>query len=85
MRYREAKKLITEEWDRWIERQAINQGGPTARESLKFFIELQDTRSPLLDFRSRRRDRWQVVHRWLLEQKRVADYRDTANWPDSKT
>ena len=39
--------------------------------SLKFFVELQDARSALLNFKARGRDKWQVVHDWLLDARRV--------------
>ncbi|HTB05238.1 MAG TPA: hypothetical protein VK804_32590 [Bradyrhizobium sp.] len=40
---------------------------------MKFYCELQDRRSPLLDFRSSGRDRWQIIHGWLRSEKRVTD------------
>ena len=49
------------------------RGPPTARDSLKFFCELQDQRSALLEFRASGRDKWQVIHAWLLSEGRVAD------------
>lgn len=67
------KRLIIQEWDRWVQTQPIEPGGATGRDSLKFFLELQDTRSSLLDFQSRNRDKWQVVHAWLLGERRVSD------------
>ncbi len=75
MRYDQAKERILIEWDRWIEKEWIDRGvKPTARETLKFFIELQDARSPLLDFRSRGRDKWQILHQWLEESGRVLEF-----------
>jgi len=64
---------LIQEWDRWIQTQPINPPAPTARDSLKFFCELQDRRSPLLDFRPGRGDRWQVIHGWLKDEGRVSD------------
>jgi hypothetical protein len=66
-----AKRLIIREWDRWVRRRPIDSTGAPGRDSLKFFLELQDARSPLLDFQTRSRDKWQVVHAWLLEARRV--------------
>jgi hypothetical protein len=40
---------------------------------LKFFYELQDMRSPLLDFRSGRRDKWRVINDWLLGEEGAAE------------
>ncbi len=71
MKHQEAKRLIVREWDRWIQTQPIDSGCASARDSLKFFVELQDTRPALLDFISRGRDKWRVVHGWLLSQRRV--------------
>ena len=71
MKHQEAKRLIVREWDRWIQTQPIDAGCASARDSLKFFVELQDTRPTLLDFLTRGRDKWRVVHGWLLSERRV--------------
>ena len=71
MKQEEAKRLIIREWDRWVATQPIEDGGPTGRDSLKFFVELQDARSALLDFQTRGRDKWQIVHAWLLNARRL--------------
>jgi len=71
MKQEEAKHLIIREWDRWVQTQPIDAGGPTGRDSLKFFLELQDARSPLLHFQTRGRDQWQVVHAWLIGARRL--------------
>ena len=68
MRQDERKSLLLLEWDRWLQTQLIDPPAPTARDTLKFFCELQDRRSPLLDFRPSRGDRWQVIHAWLLNE-----------------
>ena len=73
MRQGERKGLILLEWDRWLKTQPIKSQAATARDSLKFFCELQDQRSPLLEFRSGGRDKWQVIHAWLLGEGRVSD------------
>jgi hypothetical protein len=77
MKQQEAKILIAREWDRWIELQSIEAGGPTGRESLKFFIELREAQSPLLNFRYKGRDKWQIVHAWLRNAGRIADDGET--------
>jgi hypothetical protein len=71
MKQEQAKRLVIQEWDRWIKKQPIAPGEATGRDSLKFFFELQDARSPLLDFRSKGGDKWLVIHTWLLGAKRV--------------
>ena len=73
MKQHEARALIIEEWDRWIAGQAIDPGGPTGKDSLKFFFELEDSKSPLLDFQSRGYDKWRIIHAWLLSVERVGD------------
>lgn len=67
----EARSSVIREWDRWIKSQTIDPGGPTGKDSLKFFLELQDRRSPLLDFDPRGQDKWQLIHYWLLSGARV--------------
>ena len=69
MRQKDAKTLIIREWDRWLQTHSIESGGPTGRDTLKFFFELQDARSPLLDFQSRGRDKWRIVDTWLLSSR----------------
>jgi len=71
MKHAEAKRLIATEWDRWVQAQSINPREASARDSFKFFIELQEAGSPLLDFQTRGRDKWQIVHAWLLSDRRV--------------
>jgi hypothetical protein len=73
MRQDERKSLLLQEWDRWLQAQPIGPTAPTAKETLRFFCELQDRRSPLLDFRPRRNDRWRVIHALLLNEGRVCD------------
>jgi hypothetical protein len=67
------KSLILVEWDRWLKDQHIDPSASTARDTLKFFYDLEDQRSPLLDFRPSRGDKWQVIHTWLLNEGRVPD------------
>jgi hypothetical protein len=73
MRQHERKSRILLEWDRWLQAQPVARRRPTARDTLKFFYELEDSGSPLLDFRSGRRDKWQMIHAWLLEFGRVSE------------
>ena len=70
MKQSEARICIIHEWDRWILTRAIEDDGPTGKDSLKFFHELQDTGSPLLDFQSRGQDKWRIIHAWLLSADR---------------
>jgi hypothetical protein len=73
MKQSEARVRIIQEWDRWILAQAIEPDGPTGKDSLKFFHELQDAGSSLLDFQSRGQDKWRIIHAWLLGADRLHD------------
>jgi hypothetical protein len=72
MRQDERKSLILGEWDRWLQTQSIDRQ-PTARDTLKFFYDLQDRQSPLLNFRPSGRDKWQVIHGWLVSAGSASD------------
>jgi hypothetical protein len=71
MKQSEAKRLILEAWDRWAQRHALDAEDVTGRDSLKFFIELQDSKSPLLNFQTRGRDKWLTIHAWLVSEARI--------------
>jgi len=73
MKQRDLRTHIIREWDTWLQNHAIPPGTATGRDSLKFYFELQDKRSTLLNFQSRGRDKWQIVHSWLLSEHRVND------------
>jgi hypothetical protein len=73
MKQRDLRTHIIREWDAWLQSHAIPPGSATGRDSLKFYFELQDKRSTLLNFQSRGRDKWQIVHSWLLSEHRVND------------
>ena len=74
MKQSEARVLILQQWDSWVSTREFDSGGPTGKDSLKFFHELQDTRSPLLDFQSRGHDKWRIIHAWLLDAERLSDH-----------
>ena len=73
MKQSEARALLLQQWDDWILTQPIEPGGPTGKDSLRFFYELQDDASPLLDFQSRGQDKWRIIHAWLLSADRLSD------------
>jgi hypothetical protein len=73
MKQKDAKTLMKQEWDRWLAAESITACEATGRDSLKFYFELQDKRSPLLNFQTRGRDKWDVVHGWLIGQRRAQD------------
>ena len=69
MKQKEAKILIAQAWDRWLLTQSIHPDQATGRDTLKFFFELQDSKSDLLDFQSRGRDKWHIINGWLLREQ----------------
>ena len=46
MKQSEARVKLLQQWDEWILTQAIDPGGPTGKDSLRFFYELEDDGSP---------------------------------------
>jgi hypothetical protein len=74
MKQSEARVLILQQWDNWILTHVVDPGGPTGKDSLRFFYELQDDGSPLLDFQSRGQDKWRIIHAWLLDAERLSDH-----------
>ena len=72
MKQAEAKRLIVQAWDRWTQRHSLDKAGLTGIDTLKFFIELEDSKSPLLNFQTRgRQDKWLTVHAWLVSEARI--------------
>jgi hypothetical protein len=74
MKQSEARVLLLQQWDEWVLTQAIDPGGPTGKDSLRFFYELEDDESPLLDFQARGQDKWRIIHAWLLDAQRLSDH-----------
>lgn len=67
-----AHRLILEAWEDWAQRRGLDNSNATGRDTLQFFHELQDAKSPLLNFGiRRRRDHWQTIHGWLVQAGRV--------------
>jgi hypothetical protein len=73
MKQKDARALMIEEWDRLLQSQSIAPREATGRDSLKFYIELQDKRSPLLEFQTRGRDKWDVIYGWLIGRRHEPD------------
>jgi hypothetical protein len=73
MKQKDARALLIPEWGRWLQSQSIDPDQATGRDSLKFYFELQDKQSPLLNFQTRGRDKWEVVHAWLVGERRAPD------------
>jgi hypothetical protein len=74
MKQKEAKVLIVREWEQWLQSQSIDPASAGGRDTLKFYFELQDRKSELLDFQSRGRDKWQIVHAWLVREHHSFPY-----------
>jgi hypothetical protein len=74
MKQSEARVLILQQWDEWIVTKPVDPGGPTGKDSLRFFYELEDDGSPLLDFQARGQDKWRIIHAWLLGAERLSDH-----------
>jgi len=74
MKQKEAKTLIVQEWERWLQTQSIDPDHASGRDTLKFYFELQDHKSALLDFQSRGQDKWRIIHAWLLGAARLSDH-----------
>jgi len=52
MKQKDARALMIREWDRWLQTQSIDPDEATGRDALKFFFELQDKQSPLVNFQT---------------------------------
>jgi hypothetical protein len=59
------------EWSRWRDANGVSAGA-SGNDALRFFSHLQSDRPDLLNFRSSR-NKWQVVHDWLLSIGAVHD------------
>jgi len=68
-----AKLAILNAWDSWASEPGLVAGEISGAEAFKFFNLLNSKASPLLDFKSGTEDKWQTVHGWLLNGRRVLD------------
>ena len=71
MKLKEAKPLVIAAWDDWAAKRGLRPDNAEGRDTLQFYYELQDAKSPLLKFNSRTREKWQVIHDWLVSEQRV--------------
>ena len=67
----DAKPLILREWDLWWRGRGEARDA-TGNDGFTFYCELEGKNHPALNFRDRD-DKWQTVHCWLLESRRVND------------
>lgn len=68
-----SKSAILGAWDRWASDNDLPEGNISGSEALNFFLHLQNKKSTLLDFKSGTTDKWQTIHGWLLNARRVKD------------
>ena len=71
MRQAEAERLILNEWDRWWRERGETRAA-TGNDGFMFYLELEKKNDPALDFTCRG-DKWQTVHGWLLNARKVID------------
>ena len=65
------KQTILREWDLWTQTQPL-QRNATGRDARKFFLQLRAGRSPNpVDFVVHGQNKWQVVHDWLVDARRL--------------
>jgi hypothetical protein len=69
MKQRDARILMIQTWERWLQTHSIDPDHASGRDTLKFYFELQDSKSELLDFQSRGRDKWHIINGWLLREQ----------------
>jgi hypothetical protein len=71
MKQKAARPLVVAAWDAWATKRGLDNADATGRDALQFYYELQDVNSPLLKFISREREKWQVIHDWLVSERRI--------------
>jgi hypothetical protein len=71
MKLEEAKPLVITAWDIWTAKLGLRHDRATGRDTLQFYYELQDTKSLLLHFVSRKREKWQVIPGWIVSERRL--------------
>jgi len=67
----EARLGVIREWARWRDANGVTAEA-RGNDALRFYSHLQSNRTELLGFRSSR-NKWQVVHDWLLSTGCVRD------------
>ena len=64
---------IIEAWDSWTDSRGAQFEVPTVRDTFVFFLELRQSRPDLFDFNPRGRDKWKIMHGWLVASGRAED------------
>lgn len=65
------RALLLNEWDRWAKRRGITPQTATAKDVLRFYLELEEANPTLLGFNPRGRDKWKILYLWLLSSGRL--------------
>lgn len=72
MREADSERAVLIEWSNWAPRNCPNRPQLERADALMFFAYLQTEKPQLLSFQSSR-DKWTVVHGWLLSRGLVAN------------
>ena len=70
MKREQAEQKIVAEWDLWSASNKITNA--TSGNKLTFYNFLLKERPHLLDFKASGHDKWQDVHSWLIQSRRVS-------------
>jgi hypothetical protein len=70
-RLEEARQRVLDAWDVWAPKNIAAGQAATGNIAFLFFNHLQQEQSPLLD--SIPNDKWQTMHGWLLNSRKVTD------------
>jgi hypothetical protein len=68
----EFKRNVIREWNNWAGKHVPADRKATGDDAMIFFQYLQHERSELLGFKAKG-DRWQIIHGWLLRERKVTD------------
>ena len=66
-----AKRAVIRAWDAWAAKHPHEAA--TLAGGMVFFTYLQNEHPELLDFKSSPGEKWQAVHGWLLQERRVKE------------
>jgi len=64
---------ILEAWDDWSDNRGTRFTLPSVRDTFVFFLELKQSRPDLFEFNPRGRDKWKIMHGWLVASGRARD------------
>jgi hypothetical protein len=69
----EEKRSVIREWDRWAADHIPTDQKPTGNDGMIFYNYLRKQRPQLLNFKTKGQDPWQIIHQWLLRDRKVVD------------